>query len=71
MLPSSFRRAFSSPALGGQTQLQASSSLTTWAGLALAALSIAYAPTHTFDDLDCQSYCQRYASAGGFLEEDE
>ena len=29
------------------------------AGLGLAAVSILFAPEHEFDNLDCQSYCQR------------
>ena len=28
-------------------------------GLGLAAASILFAPAHEFDNLDCQSYCQR------------
>ena len=34
----------------------------TWfaaAGFGLAAVSILFAPEHEFDNLDCQSYCQR------------
>lgn len=28
-------------------------------GVGLAAVSILFAPPHEFDNLDCQSYCQR------------
>jgi hypothetical protein len=31
----------------------------------LVAASIVYAPLHSFDDLDCLSYCQQYCVDGG------
>jgi hypothetical protein len=34
-------------------------------GAALVTVAILYAPAHTFDDLDCLSYCQQYCVEGG------
>ena len=38
--------------------------LTTLAGIVVVAPMIAFAPANSFDDLDCQSYCQQKLMEG-------
>jgi hypothetical protein len=78
MLPTSIRqvvltrRRFSTPAFNLQN-IHSSPALAapwiTFLGTAFVATAIAFAPPHEFDNLDCQSYCQRYCVSGGACDE--
>jgi hypothetical protein len=48
-------------------------SLGSWvatAGVMLATAAILLVPSHEFDDLDCQSYVERYCVSGGKVDDE-